>query len=42
MDTLIVLTIVSLAGIYAGRRAWLAMRAAKKPKAGCGSDCGCE
>ena len=42
METLIVLTIVALAGIYAGRRAWLAMRAAKKAKAGCGSDCGCE
>ena len=39
MDTVIVLSIVSLAAIYAGRRAWLSMRAAKKPKSGC-DDCG--
>ena len=41
METLIVLTIVSLrvAILYAGRRAWLTMRAAKKPKPGC-EDCG--
>ena len=42
MQTLIVLTIISLAAIYAGRRAWLAMKAARQPKGGCGSDCGCE
>lgn len=42
METILVMTIVSVAALYAGRRAWKSMRAARKAKAGCGSDCGCE
>lgn len=41
MDTLVVLLIVAGAALYVGRMAWRAVAAARKPKHGCGSDCGC-
>ena len=40
-DVLAVLLIVGTAIAYVGRKVWLAVAAAKKPKSGCGSDCGC-
>lgn len=41
MQTVIVLSVVVLAAIYVARRVWNAVRAARKPAGGCGSDCGC-
>ena len=40
-DTLVVLLIVAGAAAYVGRMAWRSLAAARKPKNGCGSDCGC-
>jgi len=40
-DTLVVLLIVAGAAAYVGRMAWRAVAAARKPKPGCGTDCGC-
>jgi hypothetical protein len=41
MSTVIVVLIVSGAVWYAGSQLWKAFAAARKPKGGCGSDCGC-
>ena len=41
MDTIVVLVIVAAAATYVGRLAWRSMAAARKPKTGCDSDCGC-
>lgn len=41
MDTLVVLLIVAGAAAYVGRMAWRSLAAARKPKSGCGADCGC-
>jgi hypothetical protein len=41
METLVVLLIVAGAAAYVGRMAWRSLSAARKPEAGCGSDCGC-
>jgi len=41
MQLLIVGTIVAMALAFIGRRAWRTVVAARKPKAGCDSDCGC-
>lgn len=41
MDTIVVLVIVAVAAAYVGRMAWRSMAAARKPKTGCGSNCGC-
>ncbi len=43
MDTqlIVVVLIVISALFFVGRRAWRAIAAARKPKSGCGSDCGC-
>jgi hypothetical protein len=40
-EPLIIGAIVLGAAIYIGRRAWAAIAAARAPKGGCGSDCGC-
>lgn len=41
LDTIVVLVVVAGAAGYVGRMAWRSLAAARKPKAGCGSDCGC-
>ena len=41
METLVVLLIVAGAALYVGRTAWRSIAAARKPKNGCGNDCGC-
>lgn len=43
MDTqlIVVALIVTVAVFFVGRRAWRSIAAARKPKSGCGSDCGC-
>jgi hypothetical protein len=41
-DTLVVLLIVAAAAGYVGRMAWRSLAAARKPKSGCGSGCGCD
>jgi len=43
MDTqlIVVAVIVASALFFVGRRAWRAIAASRKPKSGCGSDCGC-
>ncbi len=33
--------IVASAMFFVARRAWRSIAAARKPKSGCGSDCGC-
>jgi len=38
---IVVVLIVASALFFVGRRAWRALAAARKPKSGCGSDCGC-
>ncbi len=40
-QTLIVALIVASALLFVARKAWRSMAAARKPKSGCGSDCGC-
>jgi hypothetical protein len=40
-DNVMVWLIVAGALAYVGRMAWRATAAARKPKGGCGSDCGC-
>ena len=37
----VVALIVASALFFMGRRAWRSLAAARKPKSGCGSDCGC-
>ncbi len=43
MDTQLIVVALVVAGalFFVGRRAWRSMAAARKPKSGCGSDCGC-
>ncbi len=41
LEPLIIGAIVLTAIIYIGRRAWAAIAAARAPKGGCGSGCGC-
>ncbi|WP_337169290.1 FeoB-associated Cys-rich membrane protein [Gemmatimonas aurantiaca] len=41
MSTIIVVLIVSGAVFYSASRVWKAVVASRKPKDGCGSDCGC-
>jgi hypothetical protein len=41
MEMIIVGLIVAGAVAFVGRRAWQSLAAARKAKAGCGSDCGC-
>ena len=41
LEPLIIGAIVLAATVYIGRRAWAAIAAARAPKGGCGSDCGC-
>ncbi len=41
MELIIVGSIVLAAMAFIARSAWRTVRAARKPKAGCGSDCGC-
>jgi len=38
---IVVALIVASALFFVARRAWRALAAARKPKSGCGSDCGC-
>jgi hypothetical protein len=38
---IVVVLIVASALFFVARRAWRAMAATRKPKSGCGSDCGC-
>ncbi len=38
---IVVVLIVASALFFVARRAWRALAAARKPKSGCGSDCGC-
>lgn len=38
---IVVALIVASALFFIGRRAWRSIAAARKPKSGCGSDCGC-
>lgn len=38
---IVVVLIVASALFFVARRAWRALAAARKPKTGCGSDCGC-
>lgn len=38
---IVVVLIVASALFFVARRAWRALGAARKPKSGCGSDCGC-
>ena len=38
---IIVGLIVASALFFVARRAWRSIAAARKPKSGCGSDCGC-
>ncbi|WP_396223513.1 FeoB-associated Cys-rich membrane protein [Gemmatimonas sp.] len=40
-DSVAVWLIVASALIYVGRMVWRATAAARRPKTGCGSDCGC-
>jgi hypothetical protein len=40
-DTLLALSVVACAGAFLLRRALRSLRAARRPKAGCGGDCGC-
>ena len=40
METVVVVLIVSAAGVFIARRVWSAVKAARAEKAGCGS-CGC-
>ncbi len=41
MDLIIVGTIVFAAIAFIAHRAWRTVVAARKPKTGCGDDCGC-
>ena len=41
LEALIIGAVVLGAAIYIGRRAWAAIAAARAPKGGCGSGCGC-
>lgn len=41
MDTIVVMLVVGGALAFVGRRVWQSLAAARKPKKGCGSDCGC-
>ncbi len=41
IQMLVVLLVVGTAATFVVRRAWVAIAAARKPKSGCGSDCGC-
>jgi len=41
LEQLIIAAIVLGAALFIGRRAWSAIAAARAPKGGCGSDCGC-
>ena len=38
---IVVVLIVASALFFVARRAWRAIAAARTPKSGCGSDCGC-
>lgn len=38
---IVVALIVASALFFVARRAWRSIAAARKPKSGCGSDCGC-
>jgi FeoB-associated Cys-rich membrane protein len=38
---IVVVLIVASALAFVARRAWRAIAAARTPKSGCGSDCGC-
>ena len=38
---IVVVLIVASALFFVARRAWRSITAARKPKSGCGSDCGC-
>ena len=40
-QTIVTALIVAGAIIFVGRRVWHAVLAARAPKSGCGSDCGC-
>lgn len=40
-QTLGVLVVLTIAAGYLARRVWIAVRAARAPKGGCGHDCGC-
>ena len=40
-DLIITGTIVLAAAAFIAMRAWRSLAAARKPKSGCGSDCGC-
>ena len=42
IDAMVVTAIVLLAVAFILRRGWRAIRAARKPASGCGSDCGCD
>ncbi len=41
MDVIVAGMIVLGAGAFIAVRAWRVLLAARKPKPGCGSDCGC-
>ena len=41
MQLIIVALIVASALFFVARRAWRSIAAARKPKSGCGTDCGC-
>jgi hypothetical protein len=43
MDGQLVVVALIVAGalFFMGRRAWRSLAASRKPKTGCGSDCGC-
>ncbi len=41
MELIVVGSIVLGAVAFIAHRAWRTVRAARKPKTGCGSDCGC-
>lgn len=43
MNTQLIVVALVVAGalFFVARRAWRAIVAARKPKSGCGSDCGC-
>ena len=38
---IVVVLIVASALLFVARRAWRSIAAARTPKSGCGSDCGC-
>ncbi len=38
---IVVVLIVASALLFVARRAWRSIAAARKPKSGCGTDCGC-